>query len=59
MREQLDFIRAQKNITRVEIVESNVGRVYVNHDASEVSISLQDEGRTLKIFINYKPEQGK
>lgn len=53
--EDIDFIRAQKNITRVEVIEQNEGRVYVNNNASEASVSLQDGGRTLKIFVNYKP----
>lgn len=56
-KEDIDFIRSQKNLTRVEVIENHDGRKYVNHNCSEVSLSLQDEGRTLKIFINYKKEE--
>lgn len=42
-------------VTRVEVIDhqSNptVGRAYVKTDCQNVSISLQDEGKTLKIFI--------
>ena len=39
------------SITRLEIIEYNNGRAYVNRDLSKVEFSLQDEGRTLKIFV--------
>lgn len=40
------------NITRVEVIDEN-GRSYVNWDENNnVSVSLQDNGRTLKIFIS-------
>lgn len=39
-------------ITRLEIIEDD-GRKYVNDDCS-VSFSLQDKGRTLKIFVDRK-----
>ena len=39
-------------ITRVEVIDTN-GRDYVNWDKNnKVQLSLQDDGRTLKIFIN-------
>jgi hypothetical protein len=38
------------NITRLEIIDGN-GRVYVNMDVKDIEFSLQDENRTLKIFI--------
>lgn len=44
-------------ITRVEIIEAGVGRVYVKMGLDEVELSLQDEGRTLKIFT--KAERAK
>jgi hypothetical protein len=47
-----------KNVTRVEVIdwtkpaEEGGGRVYVNwSDAIEVEIQLQDDYRTLKLFI--------
>ena len=37
--------------TRVEIIDQN-GRAYVNwHESNNVELSLQDDNRTLKIFI--------
>lgn len=38
-------------VTRVEVITLN-GRGYTNYDARQVSISLQDTGRTLKVFID-------
>ena len=37
-------------VTRVELIDGS-GRVYVNMSVVEVLLSLQDEERTLKIFI--------
>lgn len=44
-------------VTRVEVIDNN-GRSYFNwKDGNEVIISIQDDGRTLKIFvINKKPD---
>jgi hypothetical protein len=46
-------------VTRVEVidhtksVENGGGRAYVFHDGSaKVDVQLQDEGRTLKVFIS-------
>ena len=39
------------SITRLEIIEYNNGRAYVNRDLSNVELSLQDDGKTLKIFV--------
>lgn len=42
-------------VTRVEVIDyqshPTVGRVYVKTNCQNVSLQLQDEGRTLKIFI--------
>jgi hypothetical protein len=39
------------DVTRVEVIDKN-GRSYVNrHEDNQVSYSLQDDDRTLKIFI--------
>lgn len=45
-------------VTRVEVVDQN-GRSYVNWNKdNKVLLSLQDEGRTLKVFIDRKePEE--
>lgn len=42
-------------VTRVEIVDSN-GRAYTSwHLRNKVELSIQDDGKTLKIFISEKP----
>ena len=39
-------------ITRVEVIDEN-GRSYVNwEDDNDVTLSYQDDGRTLKVFVN-------
>ena len=38
------------DVSRVEIIDST-GRAYVNLDVTSVEISLQDNARTLKVFI--------
>jgi hypothetical protein len=38
------------NVTRVEVIDSS-GRSYVKYNTSDVSISLQDDERTLKVFL--------
>ena len=40
-----------KKITRVEIIDET-GRSYVKRDISGLEVLLQDDGRTLKIFIS-------
>jgi hypothetical protein len=37
-------------VTRVEVIDSS-GRAYVALDIEEVELSLQDDDKTLKIFI--------
>ena len=45
-----------KNCTRVEVIDEK-GRSYVNwHPDNEVKISIQDDGRTMKVFISRKSE---
>ena len=39
-----------QNITRVEVIDGS-GRVYVNMNVGELILSLQDNKRTLKIFV--------
>jgi hypothetical protein len=39
-----------QNITRVELIDGR-GRVYVNMNVGDVILSLQDNKRTLKIFV--------
>jgi len=43
-----------KNCTRVEVIDED-GRSYVNwHTDNIVKFDMQDDGRTLKIFIKRK-----
>ncbi len=39
-------------ITRVEVIERGIGRLYTNYDVKGAWIDIQDDGKTLKVFIN-------
>lgn len=45
-------------VSRVEIIdhtkslEEGGGRVYAKHNIKNVGLDIQDQGRTLKIFLN-------
>lgn len=48
----LPSVTSLEKVTRVEVVDQH-GRSYVNYDSTNsVAISIQDEGRTLKVFIS-------
>tara|TARA_R110000782_G_scaffold56203_1_gene118005 strand:+ start:1359 stop:1550 length:192 start_codon:yes stop_codon:yes gene_type:complete len=38
------------DITRLEVIDD--GRELVKYDLKDVKISIQDDGRTMKIFVN-------
>ena len=38
-------------VNRVEVIDDTNGRAYANYDAYNVIVQLQDNGRTLKVFI--------
>jgi hypothetical protein len=40
-----------KDVDRVEVIDSN-GRAFTRYRVSDVKMDVQDEGRTLKIFIS-------
>lgn len=45
------------NVTRLEVIDHQTpetGRVYTKKDCEKVELSLQDFGKTLKIFISKK-----
>lgn len=42
--------------TRVEVIDET-GRVYVNMDCAAYAL-IQDEGRTLKVFVSAKERDG-
>lgn len=45
-----------RNCTRVEVIDEN-GRSYVNwNERNKVIISMQDDDRTIKIFISRRLE---
>jgi hypothetical protein len=46
-----DFIRNYSKVTRVEVITSN-GREFVQYDCSNVQVSIQDDERTLKVFLS-------
>ena len=37
-------------VTRVEVIDKN-GRVYTNYSVKDIELQLQDDNRTLKIFL--------
>ena len=45
-----DFIKRYPDVTRVEVIGSD-GREYVRHECSNVQVSLQDDGQTIKVFL--------
>jgi len=51
MSEGWDLTRDLPKVTRVEVIDGT-GRAYMAHHLEEVSMALQDEGRTLKVFVD-------
>ena len=49
-----DFLKNYPEVTRVEVVTDN-GREFVQHDCTNVQVILQDDGRTIEVFL--KQEQ--
>lgn len=45
----LDEFRYGQSVTRLEVIDNN-GRSYTNWKVEDLELSLQDQGRTLKIF---------
>ena len=43
--------REFSSVTRLEVIDKN-WRSYVNRDTNSIEIALQDNGRTLKLFLN-------
>jgi len=45
-----------KKVTRIEVIDHQsepvVGRAYTKYNCEKVELQLQDDGRTLKIFIS-------
>lgn len=45
-----DWLTPYPDITRVEVIDST-GRAYAKWDVKDVQLSIQDDGRTMKIFL--------
>lgn len=45
-----DYMLAHEQVNRVELIDSG-GRAYVKYDVGDVRTALQDDGRTLKLFL--------
>lgn len=45
-----NYLQAHEQVTRVELIE-NSGRAYVKYGVADVITALQDDGRTLKLFL--------
>ena len=45
-----DFLKSYPKVTRVELI-TNWGREVVKIGCSSVKVSLQDDGRTIKVFM--------
>lgn len=45
-----DFLYSYPQVTRVEVITNN-GREFVRYECSNVQISLQDDGQTVKVFL--------
>jgi len=43
-------------VTRVEVID-NKGRAYTKWDVNNVELQLQDDERTLKLFVQYEEEE--
>lgn len=58
-----DTIERKTGVTRVEVIDhrnntSTPGRAFVAKEVSYVMVSMQDDGRTMKIFISDVPRNG-
>ena len=45
-----DFLQSYFQVTRVEVITNN-GRELVRYECSNVQVSLQDNGQTIKVFL--------
>ncbi len=48
-----DYLDDYPKVTRVEVIDSN-WRAYTNYSCENVKISMQDNGRTIKVFLSNK-----
>jgi len=45
-----DFLKIYPGVTRVEVI-TDEGREFVRYECSNVQVSLQDDGQTIKVFL--------
>ena len=45
-----DFLKNYPDVTRVEVI-TREGREFVRYECSNVQVSLQDDGQTIKVFL--------
>lgn len=50
-----DTLTNHPDVTRVEVIDRD-GRAYTKWDVSNVQLSMQDSGKTLKVFLTSDPE---
>jgi len=43
-----------EKINRVEVIDNN-GRQLIRYDVNTIQFDLQDDGKILKMFIDYEP----
>jgi hypothetical protein len=51
-------LQVMPNVNRVEVIDGS-GRAYMALNVTNVQIQQQDDGETLKIFLDRKKEQSK
>ena len=49
--EETNEIKVPKTVTRLEVIDKK-GRSYTNYDVKHVEVQLQDDEKTIKIFIS-------
>lgn len=47
-------LEQKEKINRVEVIQKDKGRVYTNYNVKSCEIQEQDNGETLKIFLDYE-----
>lgn len=55
MHQYAEYYHAEKSktdkVTRVEVISAKHGRVYTNYNCGNVRIDMQDDNRTVKVFL--------
>jgi hypothetical protein len=51
-----EYIMFGDKVTRFEVID-NKGRSYVKHGVKDLSFQIQDDGTTIKVFLQYEDEE--